>query len=89
MDTMKLDFYRFRDEKHYTADLVVFIDGEQRVIGTYRVRKTPDLTLKWHISFAEGDDPETVIGGAWTLAEAKKGASANAARRVHALKTSK
>lgn len=82
---MNLSFYRWRDNDYYLADLVTTVDGEQHVLGTYKLIKTPELALKWHIAFTEyGDDAqEQIIGGGWTLAEVKKGASADAARRAY------
>lgn len=80
---MSLSFYRWRDNDYYLADLVVFIDGEQHVLGTYKLARTAG-ELRWRMYFTPTGGEQTLIGQARSLAEAKKGANANAARRVYA-----
>lgn len=76
----QISFYRFN--KVTTADLVVFVNGDQVVLGTYRLRKIPGMVLTWSVTFSEGDGPEKIVSGGWTVVEAKKNAQSEADRRV-------
>lgn len=78
----KLDFYRWRNNDYYLADLVVFVDGEQQVLGTYKLAKASG-ELRWTINFTPADGDEVQIGMARTLDKAKAGAKADAGRRTH------
>lgn len=79
----KLSFYRWRDNDYYLADLVVFVDGEQQVLGTYKLVKKTCGELRWSIYFTPTDGEEVQIGQARTLAKAKAGAVADAGRRTY------
>ena len=80
----KLDFYRWRDNDYYLADLVVFVDGAHQVLGTYKLARKAYGEPRWSIYFTPADGEETRIGTARTLDKAKAGAKADAGRRSHA-----